>query len=172
MSDILSFHCQKVDEEKEPILYRACGVDGIYLYDGYEVVDEGPYGKSLIVHDADTLHKVIGLEIVLSRPHLSYRDVVFLRGQMDKSQVQLANEIGVSVQMVARYEKEEQTDITGPADRLLRAVYVAHLFPEQQAKIMGKIIGLYQEGEDDVPNLVFSRAQMHWVKIGGAIEAA
>ncbi|WP_157084371.1 helix-turn-helix domain-containing protein [Sediminimonas qiaohouensis] len=172
MNNVLAFHCEEDGAEKEPMLYRACGVEGIYLHDGYEIIDEGDYGRSLIVHDADTLHKIIGLEIALSRPHLSHRDVVFMRGQMEKSQVELANEIGVSAQMVARYEKEDQTDITGPADRLLRAVYVAHLFPDQQERIMHKIIGLYQDEDDTVPNLVFSRAQAHWAKMGGATEVA
>lgn len=161
MNDTLTFS-QTDAEKSDPLHYKACGVDGIYLESGYQLVEDEIYGPGLIIEDAENLHKEIGFAIALSRPRLSFRDVRFLRRQMGKSQAALGNEIGVSEQMIARYEKDDQTDITGPADRVLRALYVTHLFPEHQTEVMNVIIGLYQEAESNVENLVFSRAQMHW----------
>jgi transcriptional regulator with XRE-family HTH domain len=163
MNEILTFHRGENNEVegREPHLYRACGVDGIYLHDGFEVVDDG-YGESIIIEDAEELHKVIGLMLVQERPHLSAREVRFLREQMGKTQLELANEIGVSDQMIARYEKEDQTDVTGPSDRLLRALYVTHLFPDRQSEIMQTIINLYMEAETNAKSLAFSRAEKHW----------
>lgn len=165
MTHDISFFRGEQIKPHEPHHYKACGVDGIYLEDGFTVTEDCDYGAGVIIEDADGLHQVIGLKIVLSRPHLNYRDVKFLRVQMGKTQIELANEIGVSEQMIARYEKIDHTDITGPADRLLRVLYVSQLFPDQQAEIMKIILSLYQEAESGVENLVFSRAQMHWDKL-------
>lgn len=164
MSNLLSISRGEQPQNNEPHHYKACGVDGIYLENGFTVTEDEGYGVGVIIEDADSLHKLIGLQMVISRPHLNYRDVKFLRGQMDKTQIEMSNEIGVSEQMIARYEKADHTDITGPADRLLRVLYVTHLFPKKQAKIMKVIIDLYQEAESNIENLVFSRAQMHWQK--------
>ncbi len=164
MTEVLNFCKGGEREAPSPLLYRACGLDGIYLHNGYKRVDAGPYGGGVIVEDADELHKAIGLEVALARPYLTHREVRFLREQMGKSQRELGDEIGVSAQMVARYEKEDQSDITGPADRLLRAVYVTHLFPSRQSEIMGVIIALHQESEDCVTSLEFVRAGAHWFK--------
>ncbi len=165
MTKLLTISRGEQPQKNEPHHYKACGVEGIYLENGFTVTKDEGYGPGVIIEDADSLHKLIGLQIVISRPHLNYRDVKFLRGQMDKTQIDLANEIGVSVQMIARYEKAEHTDVTGPADRLLRVLYVTHLFPDRQTEIMNVIIGLYQEAESGVENLVFSRAKMHWEKL-------
>lgn len=165
MSDVLNFclRDEASENESEPYLYRACGIDGVYLHDGFSIVDDG-YGESVVIENADELHKVIGLTVAQERSHLSAREVKFLREQMGKTQTELANEIGVSAQMIARYEKEDQTDITGPADRMLRALYVTHLFPDQQGDIMRRIIGLYKEDESGVQSLVFSHADKHWTE--------
>jgi transcriptional regulator with XRE-family HTH domain len=165
MNEILTFHrgSDSTVEGNKPYHYRACGVDGIYLHDGFKKVDDG-YGESVVIEAVEELHKVIGLKLVQERPHLAAREVRFLREQMGKTQIELANEIGVSGQMIARYEKEDQTDVTGPSDRLLRAIYVTHLFPEQQSEIMQTIIHLYMEAETDAKSLIFSKAENHWTR--------
>lgn len=167
MNEILTFHRgdDSTVEGHKSYHYRASGVDGIYLHDGFEIVDDG-YGESVVIEAAEELHQLIGLKLVQERPHLTAREVRFLREQMGKTQIELANEIGVSGQMIARYEKEDQTDVTGPSDRLLRAIYVTHLFPEQQSKIMQKIIHLHMEAETNAKSLIFSKAENHWTRTG------
>ena len=55
----------------------------------------------------------------------------FLRNMMDLTQEELARKLGVDVQTTARYEKG-QTAISGPADRLLRHIFVLSTLPQSR----------------------------------------
>lgn len=108
--------------EREPLQYTMCGLDDIYLCGGYDQV-ETDYGKGVVVHHMDDLHRAIGLYLTQSKKTLSGKEIRFLRHQMDLTQAQLGDWLRVQDQTVARWEKGE-VPIGGPEDLLLRIVYL------------------------------------------------
>src|SRR5262245_22724911 len=52
------------DKDQEPIQYKGCGLDDIFLVSGYETVDT-EYGKGLVIKELDGLLKAISLHLVM-----------------------------------------------------------------------------------------------------------
>ena len=109
--------------DAKPYPYRSCGLDGIFLLNGYEV-REHDGERHVFIRDIDELHLAIGRHLVTSRKSLAPKEVRFLRKTMDMSQAELAHVLGNTSQSVARWEKGE-SDIPGPAEKLLRAYFIA-----------------------------------------------
>ena len=145
------------EEAKAPLHYTACGLDDVYLVSGYEV-QQTRYGTGISVKNADELHAAIGEYIVANKKLLSGKEVRFLRHQMDLTQSELARLFGCSAQQVARYEKEE-SDMPGPAERLLRVLYSEHL---QQNISIHDLLAELDEMDDRKANLVFEQNQGGW----------
>jgi DNA-binding transcriptional regulator YiaG len=106
----------------EPLHYTACGLDHVYLVDGFtrEQID----GEDAVtIEDLDGLWKAIGLALVKGRKTLAPKEVRFLRHHMDLTQAELGEELRVSDQTVARWEKGE-TPVSGPADVALRLLFL------------------------------------------------
>ena len=109
----------------EPTRYRytECGIDNIYLLNGFDFVDT-PRGASVKIRDVEGLHRAIGMMLVRDRQSLNGQEFRFLRHELNQTQADLAAMLGVSVQSVARWEKGRTKDtIDGPAQRLLRLLY-------------------------------------------------
>ncbi len=109
--------------EGQPYHYKGCGLDDIFLLNG---VEKSTYqGEDYVsIRDIEGLHIAIGKHLVRHRKALSPKEIRFLRNTMDKSQHELAENIGNSAQSVARWEKG-QTDMPGPAEKFLRAFFLA-----------------------------------------------
>ena len=105
--------------------YRECGLDNIYLLNGY-VVEKSPYGEVVTIHDIDGLHRAIGTYLVRERKDLTGTEVRFLRHELGMSQKVLGDVLGKTEQTVARWEKEPK-EINGTATRLLRVLYQQHV---------------------------------------------
>jgi len=114
------------DDVKPPFHYKACGLDNVYLFCGYEIENYNDE-EFVSVHDVPHLHREIGRVIANKTSALSSKEVRFLRSEMNITQSELGVMLGVDAQTVARYEKLGQTDIQGPAERLLRAFYLDHI---------------------------------------------
>jgi putative transcriptional regulator len=116
------------DPIKEPIQYKGCGLDNIWLSSGYltELCD----GESVLsIRDLDGLHAAIGRSLVKRKKILAGKEIRFLRRQMDLTQSELARLVGCDPQQIARYEKGENK-MPGPVDRLLRMLFREHLNDE------------------------------------------
>ena len=123
----------------EPLHYTACGLEDVYLVNGFnrEVIDGDEY---LTIEDMDGLWKAIGLYLVGTRKVLAPREIKFLRDHMELTQAQLGARLRVSDQTIARWEKGETKLIPGPADLMLRVLFLASdaAQPEGQ-KILAKL---------------------------------
>jgi DNA-binding transcriptional regulator YiaG len=108
----------------EPLHYTACGLDDVYLVNGFtrEFVDGEEY---LTIADLDGLWKAIGLHVVNTKKVLGAKDIKFLRDQMDMTQAELGSLLRVSDQTVARWEKGETKFVPGPADFMLRILFLS-----------------------------------------------
>lgn len=117
-----SVWCRPGDAPREPLHYTECGLEDVYLASGYER-KPGKRGDNIIVHNLEGLYEAIGTWLVRERKLLSPSEARFLRRQIDLSQSQLALMLGCDAQTVARWEKGK-TEISGPADRMLRTLFM------------------------------------------------
>ena len=74
----------------------------------------------------EELHRAIGHYLAAHKKVLHGDELRFLRVQMDLTQSDLGKLVGLSSQQVARWEKE-QSEISGPAEALLRILYLDHI---------------------------------------------
>lgn len=103
--------------------YTECGLDNIYLLNGFEFV-ETPRGRAVNIRNKEGLHRAIGLILVQERKSLTGREFRFLRHELNLTQQTLAELLGVNVQSVARWEKGRTKEpIDGAAQRLVRLMY-------------------------------------------------
>lgn len=133
---VYAFGDTEVSNDTPPYHYTQCGLDDIYLLNGfntYVVGDEVGFA----VQDADGLHKVIALNIVRNKALLCGKEVRFLRKLLDLTQAELAGFLGYSSQQVARWEKDQGT-INPSAERFLRVICTVSL-EEEEAGILETI---------------------------------
>ena len=110
------------EPDVRPLHYTACGLDDVYLVNGFtrEKID----GEDTVtIVDMDGLWKAIGFALI-SRKALAPKEVRFLRRHMDLTQAELGAKLRVSDQTIARWEKGE-TPVPGPEDLLLRVLFSA-----------------------------------------------
>ena len=154
--------------ESEPLHYRQCGLENVFLLNGFdcETVDGEEH---ITIHNLDGLWKTIGLHIVLRQKTLAPQEVGFLRQQMDLTQAELAKMLRVTDQTVARWEKGD-TAVNGTADFALRTAFL--LSPTSQPegrKILDELLRHIQEltdtDEDRPAKAVFARKGRQWRQI-------
>lgn len=112
------------EQVKDPLPYPDCGLDDVYLLNGYEIT-ETPYGAGLSVKDVDGLRSAIAHSLATRKKILSGKEVRFLRKEMDLTQSELGRLVGLDAQSVARWEKEQVCAKKRPAELLLRILYLA-----------------------------------------------
>jgi hypothetical protein len=149
----------------EPLHYRQCGLDYIYLLNGFhrEVVDGEEYVR---IEDLDGLWKAIGFHLVERRKVFSPQEVRFLRGQMDLTQAELGDLLRVSDQTVARWEKGE-TCVSGPADFALRTTFLLSPVAAPEGKqVVDELLALMRRlaetDEVSLPSVLFSHQRHEW----------
>lgn len=144
----------------KPLHYTDCGLDNVYLLNGFE--DDG---EALRIKDLEGLHRAIGLNIATERKAPSGKELRFLRDEMDMTQAELGRLLGISSQSVARWEKG-QTESIGAAIFGVRVLYLLSLMPQEQvssalAELKGKLEALV--AVDEVTDSVsFSYVDHQW----------
>ena len=123
---------------EQPFHYRACGLDDVYLLNGFEL-EETEDGQVVTIHNIDGLHDAIATGIIMLPRPIRPREFRFLRKTKDQTQAELAQELGVDAQTVARYEKD-QAAIPAPTDFMLRVGFLLHKLPEnERAEMLGRL---------------------------------
>ena len=164
MENTKQFRVAGLDVESEAYHYRACGLDDVFLLNGF-TREQTDYGSGVSVHNADELHCAIGLRLIMDCQPLNPREFRFLRKQMSLTQEELASRLKVNAQTVARYEKEE-TGIPGPTDGLMRMIYVLSLIPaDKRQEILDEIMELLEEPAQAGEGVMyFERTNHGWSK--------
>lgn len=144
-----------------PYHYNECGLEGIHLLNGYRM-ETTPYGTGVAVEDEDELLHVIALSLIQRRPMLTGREVRFLRRRMDMTQAELAKVLRTDVQTVARWEKG-QSKLSGPADELMRLVYLLETGEDIDDEFLEQITDL--DAGDTLP-LTFEDTEEGWRATG------
>lgn len=100
--------------------YRECGLDNVWLLNGYELHDT-PYGKGVSFVDVEGLDAAIAKALTEKPAPLTGRELRFLRIMLDMSQKSLGELFGKSAQTVALWEKSEA--LNPEVEYLIRHVF-------------------------------------------------
>jgi len=115
---------------KKPYHYTECGLDYVYLVDGFEVIKTA-YGPAVRVANAGKLDRAIALAVVRHQKRLTGREVRFLRRLLDMTQQELGGALGKDAQTVARWEKGK-TELPPTEDIAVRQIYLEKMGHRQR----------------------------------------
>lgn len=107
---------------KKPYHYIECGLDYVYLLDGFETIRTA-CGRAVRVANASKLDRAIAQIVVRDQNRLTGQEVRFLRGLLDMTQSDLGSALGKDAQTVARWEKGK-TEIPPTEDIAIRQIYL------------------------------------------------
>jgi len=140
--------------------YTACGLDWVYLENGFKV-EETPYGRGVAIENADELHQAIARDIILSPAVMRGQELRFLRSLLDCSQSGLAHSIGTTRATVARWEGEPNVPINPVADRVVRLLYAGMILKDKSVQ---RILELISEIDQlDYRKRAFTETDGKWV---------
>lgn len=149
--------------KKRPYQYTECGLDNVYLVNGFKSVGT-PRGKGIHIENVDGLHRAIGRFLIEEKKRLTGKDLRFLRHELDMTQQTFSHLVGVDVQSVARWEKG-RSEVPGPADRLMRMIY-KEAIEKRNVKIVEPLKRLAELDEilngDDEEQLCFEEVSDQW----------
>ena len=107
--------------------YSVCGLNHIWLENGFEIV-ETDYGEGVKIHNIPGLHRAIALDLCKQEDALTGAQFRFLRIEMNLSQPELAELLGVKTLTVSNYEKGKgKRGIPKSIDALMRSMYLEHI---------------------------------------------
>ena len=135
--------------------YTECGLDNIYLVNGFDIDSEG----NLTINDIHGLHKAIGRLLVTKPDLLSGKEIRFIRHTLDLSQTSLAKILGVSYQSVLRWETEKGT-IQRTEDLFLKTLFLVYLNNSKGKVIYDKINELADLDAEDVKKKKITKIRM------------
>lgn len=101
--------------------YVACGLNTVYLVNGYEEFDT-PEGKGFRIEDIKGLHAAIAHEIISQASIMSGDEFRFLRAELNMSRKALASLLGLSFETIKKKESGENP-IGKLEDATLRLLY-------------------------------------------------
>jgi putative transcriptional regulator len=126
--------------------YIESGLDNIYLDNGYRI-HRTPYGEGISIQDTEGLNRAIGRWLVsLSKP-LTGAELRFLRLEMEATQKGLASILGATEQTLRLWEKHRKKAMPGPADRLLRALYLEYTGKDESVRKMLEKLAKFDQKE-------------------------
>jgi len=129
--------------------YVESGLDNIYLENGYRI-HRTPYGEGVSIQDTEGLNKAIGRWLVsLSKP-LTGAELRFLRLEMEATQKDLAGILGATEQTLRLWEKNRKKPMPGPADRLLRALYLEFAGKDESVRKMLERLAKFNETDRQI----------------------
>ena len=143
--------------------YTECGLSYVYLKNGYALTQEE--GDSYFsVSEMEGLHRVIGKHILNQGLPITGEQARFLRIELNYSQKQLGELLGVDSQTVARWEKEQTSGISRAVDATLRSLYAESI--DEHSKI-GLILRVLAEANEkaNMQRLELEEIEHHWEQV-------
>ncbi|MEP3279383.1 MAG: helix-turn-helix domain-containing protein [Stappiaceae bacterium] len=150
-----------------PYHYKECGLGNIYLMNGFhiETVDGDEY---VSIDDVDQLWKAIGLNLVTNKKILMPDEIRFLRGLMNNTQSELASDLRVDDQTVARWEKGKNR-LTGTSDVAFRIFFLASQVAQPEggeilSELLATIRTLVQQDTPTCDDVHFVQRNHTWAE--------
>jgi len=116
-------------KQEEYYHYTECGLNNIYLVNGFKITKMDDGDEEIFVHDIHGLHEAISNTLIFKKGLLEGSEIKFIRIMLDLSQNKLAALIGCRYQQILLWEKNKNK-ISKPADRLLRITLYTYLHKE------------------------------------------
>lgn len=136
--------------------YTESGLQNVYLSNGYKT-RQTPDGEAVAISDADGLHQAIGRHIA-SKGYLTGKEFRFLRKELDLSQNRFANWIGLTEDMVSKWERLGR--VPKSASRFMQAIYLEKIDGNVKiAEMVERLANLDRQQED---RLVFEDTNEGW----------
>ena len=88
--------------------YKGCGLDNVYLANGYERRTTNSGMEVMHIEDMEGLHRTISLTVPVYPLEIGGAEFRFLRKELDMSQRAIAGVLGVQEQTVSLWERGEQ----------------------------------------------------------------
>jgi len=137
---------------KELYRYTACGLDDIYLLDGFRITGNSPRGPVVQIEYVQDLHRAIGEDLIRQKRSLIGKELKFLRHELGLSQPALASLLGESEQSVARREKsKKRPKKSNTQERMIRYLYEEHIGGNEKLTQFLKDLAALDDGNDDEP---------------------
>lgn len=152
-----TFYLNSEEVRNEPVLYRACGLDEIYLLNGYGLEDHDGE-QHMSVSRMEELHQAIGRHLVTHRKGLAPKEIRFLRNTMNLTQAELASKLGNNAQSVARWEKGE-CEVPGASEKLLRVVFLASLLSDAEMSALKEFLNSSLSALDELDETVTTQGR-------------
>jgi DNA-binding transcriptional regulator YiaG len=114
----------------KPFLFKGAGLPNVYLRSGVKIEKDPDYGELVTIEKMPELFLAIAFAIVAKAEPLTGDEMRFLRKRMELRPADLAQELRVTEQTVANYEKGKTE--AGPADLALRYLYLAHVAEDEE----------------------------------------
>ena len=143
--------------------YTECGLSYVYLKNGYEVIEEDGE-KHFSVHDLHNLHKTIGKHIINQGQPITGEQARYVRIELNYSQKQLGELLGVDTQTVARWEKEQTQGISRAVDATLRSLYAEFIDEDSKIGIILKVLAEANE-KADMQRLELEENDHQWKRV-------
>ena len=138
--------------------YWACGLDNVYLTGGLNISKSG---TSYSITNIEGLHKCIAMHLVECTSQLNGKELRFLRKELNLTQADLGTRVGVDVQTVGRWEKDETENKM--ADRMIRMLYLASA-QSTQGNVISILDAIGELDDTEHKQWVFEQDE-HWKKV-------
>lgn len=133
--------------------YVECGLDNVYLVNGFEIIKIKDGDEEIFIHDIHGLHKAIGKTLVFKRGLLAGNEIKFIRTTLDLSQTSLGRLLGLDYQTILGWEKNKSS-IPKTADRFLKIIFFSYLNREEDCSIYDKINEIADIDADEVKHKI------------------
>lgn len=135
--------------------YRECGLDNVWLSNGYKV-KETSYGEAVAVVDVDGLLAALALNLTEKKGQLTGKEFRFLRLWLCMSQEGIARLMSVQEQSVSLWERTGR--VTKSGDTLVRLLVLERLNGDGKIE---EIISRINTVERLVNQKIVARATQH-----------
>ncbi len=145
--------------------YTECGLDNIYLVNGYKITKLTDGDEEIFIHDIHGLHVAISNILIFKKGLLEGSEIKFIRTMLDLSQNKLAALIGCRYQQILLWEKNKNK-ISKPADRLLRITLFTYLYKDidngEVFERINEIADLDAAEAEDCSRVEFKEVKDEW----------
>lgn len=136
--------------------YTESGLSNVWISNGYKTRKTSD-GQAVAIMDADGLHQAIGRHIA-AKGYMTGKEFRFLRKELDLSQNRFANWIGLTEDMVSKWERLGR--VPKMAARFIQSIYIEKIDGNVKiAEMVEKLANLDREAEGKV---VFEDTDSGW----------